>query len=317
MRFLFGEHALSELGAAGEAVGKIQSLRNHDARIAVGPVGGRGALKRNAEAELKRGKIVGGGAFVVGVADGENLAREDAGLGDGARVGDGRFGFENRENDGVAFDEDLFGQVTVQKFLDGFVQIEAEVRGRVQAPGEQILRHSGGAAHVGLNDDVRDDVVLLRLGFPGQDALIEAVVDAGKLASLFRGDEADAFHAGGQMLRVTEVAPKAEKVSGKAQDETLHLFAGVAANLSREFLDILKRQFLRGHLLDNLLDLLHLLFGHQRLAQLLQVDRRVVVGNNRPDFVTGKDVVQNLVLFQEIEKPQQQTFAHRRFRSTG
>jgi len=65
MRFLPGEHALGELGAAGEAVGEIQRLRNHDARIAVGPIGGRGALKGNAETELERGEIVGGSAFVV------------------------------------------------------------------------------------------------------------------------------------------------------------------------------------------------------------------------------------------------------------
>src|SRR5712664_4216975 len=116
------------------------------------------------------------------------------------------------------------------------MQIEAEVRGRVQAAREQILGHSGGTAHVSLDDDLRDNVVLLRLGFPGQDAFIEAVVHAGKLAGLVRGDEADAFHAGAQMLRVAEVAPEAEKVSGKAQDETLHFFTGVATNLSREFL---------------------------------------------------------------------------------
>src|SRR5882672_1406576 len=134
MRFLPGEHALGELGAAGEAVGEIQRLRNHDARIAVGPIGGRGALKGNAETELERGEIVGGSAFVVGVADGENLSRKDAGLGDGARVGDGRFGFENGENDGVAFDEDFFGRVTAQMFLDGLIKIEAKGRGRVQAP---------------------------------------------------------------------------------------------------------------------------------------------------------------------------------------
>jgi len=47
------------------------------------------------------------------------------------------------------------------------------------------------------------------------------------------------------------------------------------------------------------------------------VDRRTILGDNRPDFIAGKDVVENLMLFQAIEEPQQQTFAHRRFRFIG
>ena len=162
-----------------------------------------------------------------------------------------------------------------------------------------------------------DDFVLLGPGFVGHDTFIEPVVHAGKLAGLFGGDEADTFHAGAQMVRVAEVAAEAEEVGGKTQDETLYFFAGVAMNLSRKFLDGLKGQFFRGHLLDNLLDLFHLLFGHQRLAQLLQVDRRAILGNNRPDFIAGEDMVQNLMLFQAIEEPQQQAFPHRRFRFIG
>src|SRR5258708_29540378 len=116
------------------------------------------------------------------------------------------------------------------------------------------------------------------------------------------------------MLRVAEVAPEAKEVRSKTQNESLHFFAGVATNLSRKFFDGLKRQFFCGHLLDDLLDLLHLIFRDERPAQLLQVDRRAILGNDRPYFVTGKDLVQNLVLFQAIKELQQQPGAEGRFR---
>src|SRR6266403_476212 len=69
MCFLGAEHTLGELGTAGEAVGKIQRLGNHDAGVAVGPVRWGGALKSDADAELQRGKIAAGCAIVVGMAD--------------------------------------------------------------------------------------------------------------------------------------------------------------------------------------------------------------------------------------------------------
>src|SRR6266851_2392695 len=105
MAFLSGEHALGQLGAAGKTVGEIQRLGNHDARVAIGPVGRRGALKSNAQTKLKSGQIAVRGTFVVRVANGENLARKDTSLGHRARRSYGRFRFENGENDGVAFDK--------------------------------------------------------------------------------------------------------------------------------------------------------------------------------------------------------------------
>jgi len=62
-------------------------------------------LERNLEkqhpAEFQRGKIAVRRALVVRVANGKNLAREDASLGHGPRIGDGGFRFKNGENDGV------------------------------------------------------------------------------------------------------------------------------------------------------------------------------------------------------------------------
>ena len=133
MGFLLGEHALGQLGATGKAVGEIQRFGNHDARIAVGPIGRRGALKGDAEAEFQSGKIVDGGALVIGIADGQNLARKDAGLCHRAGVGAAAFGFENGEDDGVAFNENFFRGISVQELFHGFVEIQAEMRSRAQA----------------------------------------------------------------------------------------------------------------------------------------------------------------------------------------
>ena len=69
MRFLRTKHALGELGTAGEAVGEIQRLGNHDAGIAIGPVGRSGALKSNADTKLQCGKIAAAGAIIVRIAD--------------------------------------------------------------------------------------------------------------------------------------------------------------------------------------------------------------------------------------------------------
>src|SRR5260370_24251565 len=125
MRFLGAEEALGEFGATGEGVGKIESLGNHDAGIAVGPVGGGGALEGDADAELEGGKIAACGAVVVGIADDENLAREDAGLGNVARVSKIGFGFKNGEDNGVAFDKNFFLVEAVEKFLDWLVDSQA------------------------------------------------------------------------------------------------------------------------------------------------------------------------------------------------
>src|SRR5260370_41921005 len=141
MSFLSTEQALGEFGAAGEAIGKIESLGNHDAGIAVGPVGGGGALEGDPDAELQSGEIAACGAVVVGIANDKNLAREDAGFGNGASVGKIGFGFENGEDDGIAFDENFFGVVAVEKLLDRLVQVEAEMRGGAQAGEEKGLGH--------------------------------------------------------------------------------------------------------------------------------------------------------------------------------
>ncbi len=56
------------------------------------------------------------------------------------------------------------------------MQIQAEMRSRIQPARKQILRHARGSAHVGLDDHVRNYRIEFRLGFFGQHALVQAIV---------------------------------------------------------------------------------------------------------------------------------------------
>src|SRR5713226_9069972 len=160
-------------------------------------------------------------------------------------------------------------------------------------------------------------MVLLRTGLLRKHALVQTVVQAGQFARLFRGYQVDALHAGGQMFGVTQIPSQAKEVAGKPQHESLFFLAGIAAYLFRKLLDGLERQFLRGHLLDDLLDLLELVFRNERLAELLQVHGRAVIRSDGPDFIAGEDVVENFVQLETVEKLGKKARARRRLRFSG
>src|SRR5262249_53437558 len=105
MRFLIFEHAASKFRAAGEAVRKIKRFGNHDARFAVGPVGWSVSLVRHAKPEFESGEVCRSSAVIVGVADSQNLPRQNACFRNGTRVSAARFRFEDGKDDGVAFDK--------------------------------------------------------------------------------------------------------------------------------------------------------------------------------------------------------------------
>src|SRR2546427_12840390 len=67
-------------------------------------------------------------------------------------------------------------------------------------------------------------------------------------------------------------------------------------------------------MLDDLLDLLELLFRNEGLAKLLQVHGRAVIRSDRPDFIARKNVIENFVLLEAVEKLRQQARARRRLR---
>ncbi len=110
------------------------------------------------------------------------------------------------------------------------MQIQTEVRSGAESTRQQILSHARRAAHVGLDDHVRDNIVLLRPCFLRKHALVQPVVQARKFARFFGGYQVDALDAGGQMFRVAQIPPEAEKVVGESQHQSLHLRTGVAAN---------------------------------------------------------------------------------------
>ena len=76
----------------------------------------------------------------------------------------------------------------------------------------------------------------------------------------------------------------------------------VTPDLPRKFFDRLQRQLLGGNVLQHLLDLLHLVLGDQRFAELLQVDGRAIILGNRPNFVTRQHVIQDIVLLQPVNE---------------
>src|SRR5260221_11551660 len=86
------------------------------------------------------------------------------------------------------------------------------------------------------------------------------------------------------MVCITQIPSQAKEVAGKFQNESLHFLAGKAANLSGKFLDDLERQFLCGHMLEELFDLLKLLFRNESLAELLRMQRRAAKREIGSDF---------------------------------
>src|SRR5260370_17185085 len=111
------------------------------------------------------------------------------------------------------------------------------------------------------------------------------------------------------MSGIAKVSSQAQEVAGKAQYECLHLLPGIAVNFFREFLDGLKRQFLRGHMPHDLLDLLELLFRNESLAELLQVDGRTIIRGDGPDFIPIHTMIENFILLDTVEEPREQARA--------
>ena len=103
------------------------------------------------------------------------------------------------------------------------------------------MSHARGAAHVRLDDHVRDHLILVRPGFLWKHALVQPVVQTGEFAGLLRGYQVDALHAGGQMFRVAQIPSQTQEVAGKPQNEGQFFLAGIAAYFPGQFLDGLER----------------------------------------------------------------------------
>src|SRR5690349_11268443 len=115
------------------------------------------------------------------------------------------------------------------------------------------------------------------------------------------------------MIGIAQIPPEMEEVPGEFQYKSQFFFPGIAVNFLGKFLDVLERQFLRGNLLDDLFDLLELVLRDKGLAKLLQVQGRAIIRSDGPDFIAGKNVVEDFVNFQTVEQLREQARAPRRF----
>src|SRR6266403_3340178 len=113
------------------------------------------------------------------------------------------------------------------------------------------------------------------------------------------------------MLRVTQVPSQAKEVIRKSQHKSLFFLPGIASYFLGKLLDGFQRQFLGWHVLDDLLNLLELLFRYEGLAELLQVHGRTVVRSNGLNLVACQDVIENFLEFETIEKLGKQPRSHR------
>ena len=121
------------------------------------------------------------------------------------------------------------------------------------------------------------------------------------------------------MFRIAEFAPQAKKIHRETQYQSQRFVPRIAADLSRKLFDRLGRKLLGVYLLQDLLDPFQFVLGNQSFAQLLQVQWRMKLRGNRPNFVTREDVVKDFVLFQPLQQARKQIAAQRtqRFRLRG
>src|SRR5207248_3110675 len=162
-----------------------------------------------------------------------------------------------------------------------------------------------GSTHVGLDDHVGNYVILLWTGFFGKNALIEAIIHARQLARLLRRDQIDAFHTSGQVLGVAKIPVQPQEITGKTQNDPLHFLARIPLDSPGKLLNGAERQLLRGNLLDHSFDLFQLIFGNQRPAKLLKMQRRTVFVNDGTHFIAGQDMKEHLVLLEAVKKTSQ------------
>src|SRR5690242_6063313 len=123
MSLLSGKHVLGQLCACGETVGEVQGLGDHNFRISIRPVSGRGPLKRDTDAKLERCEVGICRAIIIGIADSKNLARENASLCHSPHICPRGLRYKYSQNDGVAFNKDLFRYKTVQELFHRLVKV--------------------------------------------------------------------------------------------------------------------------------------------------------------------------------------------------
>src|SRR4029077_18995021 len=175
-----------------------------------------------------------------------------------------------REDDGIAFDEDFAGSVLRKQFVDRIVEVEAEVGGRVQTRVHQRARQTRRIPDVGLDNHVAQGSFFRRLLLGGEKEFVERAVNGGEFAQLGVADEIDAVEGRVQGLQTAHVAVIAQEVAqktpgnlgsigtpatGHAADGSVEIVGGKSAPFLNQALDAVT-------------------FGpiDQRILQLLRID---------------------------------------------
>ncbi len=113
------------------------------------------------------------------------------------------------------------------------------------------------------------------------------------------------------MVGIAEFAPQAQKIHRETQDQVFDFVMRIAANFARKIFDGLRGELLGMDLFQHLLDAFQFVFGNQRLAQLLQMQRRMKLCRNRANLVPRQNVVQHFMLLQPLQQLRKQLRTHR------
>src|SRR6185437_9359568 len=291
---------LGHLRAARETVGQIQRARNHDARVGVHPKRGRGILKRNADPQLEWRKIAGLRARIVSLSDGQDFARQHAGAGHGALGGASGLVLVNRQDNGVAFNEDLSCTETFQHALHRLVQGHAEMGGWIHAAFQQVLGDTGGTADVSFDDHVIDDWIVRRSSLVRMQELVEALIGAGKFAGTLGMDQIDALHPSGDLLIIAAIAAQTHQVFGELEADRQRLLRATSANGPGGLLEFLHGYLARRKFFQNLRDALGFVPKDKRLLQLLKVNGRAIFGRDFAQFVAREDMEEQVAFLEPV-----------------
>src|ERR1019366_3574416 len=174
------EFLADALAAGGETVALIDGLGNHDAALAIHEVERRRILVGDTQADFHLGQAGAFQKFVVLAQQAYKLARQHAGAAD-AEHGLA-FAFEQRHNDGIAFEEDFASAVFRQQFVYRIIKIKAEIRSGVHAFFHQRAGEARRVAQIGFQDHVMNDSIPSGLLVFGRQELVEHAVERGEFA---------------------------------------------------------------------------------------------------------------------------------------
>jgi len=151
-----------------------------------------------------------------------------------------------------------------------------------------------------------DDTIFRGLLIFGRQELVEYAVELGKLADLVITDQVDAVEASVEGFEAAHIAVIAEEIVQKAGGKAAAVgttAGGNAADGGKEAVGMQAALFYEG------LDPLRFFAGDQRIFDLLRIDTRCIIGEQRNGFLRSDDAWKNLVALQQARPDIQMLFA--------